>query len=150
MTGRLTNEQIDTLLISNQAGRLGCCADNIPYVVPIAYAYHQDYIYSHTREGSKVDLMRYNPHVCFEVDEIDNLANWRSVIVQGTFEELKGEAAEDAMQILKNRLAPYQTSVYSLFLWDIQSKRLTTQPQNSEVIFRIRISEKSGRFEKSE
>ncbi|MEK6481884.1 pyridoxamine 5'-phosphate oxidase family protein [Catalinimonas sp. 4WD22] len=150
MTGQLTNNQIDTLLISNLSGRLGCCADGIPYVVPIAYAYHQSYIYSHTREGTKVEMMRRNPNVCFEVDQIDNLANWRSVIVQGTFEELQGEEAEEAMQILKNRLTPFQISVYSLFLWDIQTKRLSTKPQSAEVIFRIKITEKSGRFEKSE
>lgn len=150
MTGQLTNNQIDTLLISNLSGRLGCCADGKPYVVPIAYAYHQSYIYSHTREGTKVEMMRRNPNVCFEVDQIDNLANWRSVIIQGTFEELEGEEAEEAMQILKNRLTPFQISVYSLFLWDIQTKRLSTKPQSAEVIFRINITEKSGRFEKSE
>jgi nitroimidazol reductase NimA-like FMN-containing flavoprotein (pyridoxamine 5'-phosphate oxidase superfamily) len=150
MTGQLTNNQIDTLLISSLSGRLGCCADDKPYVVPIAYAYHQSYIYSHTREGTKVEMMRRNPNVCFEVDQIDNLANWRSVIVEGTFEELKGEEAEEAMQILKTRLTPFQISVYSLFLWDIQTKRLSTKPQSAEVIFRINITEKSGRFEKSE
>lgn len=150
MTGQLTENQIDTILISNVSGRLGCCTEGKPYIVPIAYAYDQTYIYSHTREGLKVDMMRKNPHVCFEVDQVDNLANWRSVIVHGTFEELTGETAEEAMHILKNRLMPLQNSVYSLFLWDAQTKRLSTQPHAAEVIFRIRISEKTGRFEKSE
>ncbi|MDF9796532.1 nitroimidazol reductase NimA-like FMN-containing flavoprotein (pyridoxamine 5'-phosphate oxidase superfamily) [Catalinimonas alkaloidigena] len=150
MTGQLTDHQIDTLLTTNLSGKLGCCAADQPYVVPIAYAFYQGYIYSHTREGAKVDIMRRNPNICFEVDEIDNMANWRSVIVQGEFEELNGEEAEEGMLILKNRLSPYQISVYSLFLWDIQTKKLATKAQSSEVIFRIRIHEKSGRFEKSE
>lgn len=150
MTGQLTENQIDTILISSVSGRLGCCAEGKPYVVPIGYAYHQSFIYSHTREGLKVEMMRENPNVCFEVDQVDNLANWRSVIVHGTFEELTGEAAEEAMHILRSRLAPLQNSVYSLFLWDVQSKRLASQPRTAEVMFRIRISEKTGRFEKSE
>lgn len=47
MIGQLTKEQIDTLLVSCVVGHLGCCADNTPYVVSIAYAYDGTYIYSH-------------------------------------------------------------------------------------------------------
>ena len=32
--------------------------------------------------------MRANPFVCFEVEDIDDLANWHSVIAWGVFEEL--------------------------------------------------------------
>jgi len=32
--------------------------------------------------------MRKNPEVCFQLDVIENLASWRSVICWGTFEEL--------------------------------------------------------------
>ena len=35
-------------------------------------------------------MMRENPWVCVEVDHMDNLANWRSVIAWGRFEELGG------------------------------------------------------------
>jgi nitroimidazol reductase NimA-like FMN-containing flavoprotein (pyridoxamine 5'-phosphate oxidase superfamily) len=28
-------------------------------------------------------MMRANPHVCFEVDHRENLANWRSVVAWG-------------------------------------------------------------------
>ncbi len=37
----------------------------------------------------KLALMRKNPSVCFEVDDMQNMANWKSVIVQGKFEELE-------------------------------------------------------------
>lgn len=99
MTGQLTEDQIDTLLTSGVVGHLVCFADQYPYVVPITYAYRRPYIYSHTYEGLKVVLMRKNPNVCFEIDQIDNLANWRSAIICGPFEEFKDE---EAMHILKN------------------------------------------------
>lgn len=150
MTGQLTEEQIDILLNSSVVGHLGCFAEQYPYVVPITYAYRKPFIYSHTYEGLKTALMRKNPKVCFEIDQIDNLANWRSAIIYGTFEELKDEEAEEAMLILKSRLNPIQTSIYSLFLWDVQAKNLQPRHKTAEVIFRIRIMEKTGRFEKKE
>ena len=36
-------------------------------------------------------MMRANPFVCFEVEDIDDLANWHSVIAWGVFEELACE-----------------------------------------------------------
>lgn len=44
--------------------------------------------------------MRANPEVCSQVDEIDDMANWRSVIAWGRYEELKGELAIAAMNLL--------------------------------------------------
>ena len=66
MMGQLTKEQIDTLPISCVVGHLGCCADNTSYVVPIAYAYDGTHIYSHAREGTKIDLMRKIPRFAWK------------------------------------------------------------------------------------
>ena len=43
-------------------------------------------LYCHSGEGLKLQMMRANPSVCFEVDRHENLANWQSVIAQGTFD----------------------------------------------------------------
>ena len=51
-------------------------------------------------------MMRANPFVCFEVEQIDDLANWRSVIARGVFEELAGKDDQRALQLLVNRLMP--------------------------------------------
>ena len=61
-------------------GRIGCYADNEIYVVPITYAYQDGFIYAHSKEGKKVQMMRQNPKVCFQVDAMENMTNWRSVI----------------------------------------------------------------------
>ncbi len=53
MLGKLRDSQIDTLLISQIIGRLGCRADNHTYVVPVTYAYDGEYVYGHTQEGKK-------------------------------------------------------------------------------------------------
>ncbi|MEO0331404.1 MAG: pyridoxamine 5'-phosphate oxidase family protein [Bacteroidota bacterium] len=149
MTGSLTDFQIETLLTSQVVGRLGCGQGEDLYIVPILFAFDPPYIYSHTREGIKVALMRQQPQVCLEVDQIDNLANWRSVIIWGKFEELTDHAAEEGLQVLKNRLYPLQTGVYSQSILDLQAQDVSRVERRAEVIYRIKIERQSGRFEKN-
>lgn len=48
--------------------RLAMCVDGQPYVVPLNFAYEDGRIWLHTgREGLKMDYLRANPRVCFEV-----------------------------------------------------------------------------------
>ncbi|MGB3851975.1 MAG: pyridoxamine 5'-phosphate oxidase family protein [Tunicatimonas sp.] len=149
MTGSLTEQQMRTLLTSQVIGRLGGSIKGLPYVIPISYAYEHPYTYSHTREGTKVAMMRQNKQVCLQVDQIDNLANWRSVMAWGTYEELSEQEAEEGLQIIKNRLSPLTTSVYSRSLLDTPAGELSRATEAREVIFRIKLDMKSGRYEKS-
>ena len=65
------NEEIETMLSSQLIGkRIGCNSNNTTYVVPISYAYDGEFIYSLTREGMKINIMRQNPNVCFKVEDI--------------------------------------------------------------------------------
>ena len=106
MLGELSAARIERLLRSEVVGRIGCHAGGRTYVVPVTYAYQAGSVYGHTAEGLKVRMMRSNPDVCFEVDRIENLANWESVIARGRFEELRGEEAVRAMDLLIERLRP--------------------------------------------
>ena len=149
MTGSLIESQIRTLLTSQVVGRLGGTIDGLPYVIPISYAYESPYVYSHTREGTKVTMMRQNKRVCLQVDQIDNLANWRSAMAWGVYEELSGMEAEEGLRLLKNRFSPLITSVYSRTLLDTKPEELSRATTTREVIFRIKLATLSGRFEKS-
>ena len=40
---------------------------------------------------------RENPEVCFEVEDLRHLPRWSSVILQGRYDELHGEAAASAL-----------------------------------------------------
>ena len=100
MWGDLDKSQIDDLLKSELIGRVGCFDGNKVYVVPITFAYNDGYIYGHTKDGLKIQMMRNNPNVCFEIDWMKDMSNWKSVIVYGTFEELKGDEANKGLEIL--------------------------------------------------
>src|ERR1700688_573053 len=107
MLGTLKMPEIEQLLSKQVVGRIGCRYGESVYIVPISYAYDGKYVYCHTHEGRKVDLMRLNPKVCFEVDNMPNMANWQSVIAWGEFEELKDPSERGkALNKLHARILP--------------------------------------------
>jgi uncharacterized protein len=149
MLGKLNNDQIDHVLNSSVIGRIGCSNGKTVYIIPVAFAYHKGNIYAHSREGSKVKVMRKNPNVCFQVDSIDNYTNWRSVQVWGTFEELTTEDEQKSgMKILMDRLAPIKTSETTRPAPQFSRPPEIVEKPFKTVVYRIRIEEKTGRFEK--
>ena len=148
MLGELYKPQIDHVLQNQVVGRIGCYADGKLYVVPITYAYDGKYIYAHSKDGMKIKMMRKNPHVCFEVDVMENMANWRSVIVWGTFEEMKDSASQaKGMKILMDRLMPLMASE------TVKPPNHSMRPQMVEkevkaIVYRIKVTESTGRYEK--
>src|SRR5690606_7700196 len=106
MLGELNKREIIDLLESQFFGRLGCHLNGETYIVPINYVYRKDAIYAHSGEGKKIEMLRVNPRVCFQVDQIENMFEWKSVILWGIFEELKGEERQQAMQGLILRIMP--------------------------------------------
>ena len=98
----LTREEIDTLLREQVVGRVGCHVNGLTYVVPLIYAYDGDAVYVASIEGQKVEMMRANPIVCFEVDSYGP-EGWRSAIVQGLFEELSEAEAPKVLAFLRQR-----------------------------------------------
>lgn len=148
MIGTLNTHQIDYLLRSELVGRIGCHAGGLTYVVPITYVYDGEFIYAHTKEGLKIEMMRENPEICFEVDRVTNLANWQSVILLGTYEELKGKEADEALQAIVNRIHPMTVSETSVPRHGLDRPHDPINPNIKLIVFRIRIKDSSGRFEK--
>lgn len=153
MIGDLNQNEIEHLLQTETICRIGCHADGETYVVPSAYAYHEGCLYAHSGIGMKVEMMRVNPKVCVEIDHIEDLANWRSVILWGTYEELEGEEAEAARERLVTRLAPQisEQGSGSPHPWDAHggaTEHILHRASRHGVIYRIRITAKTGRYEK--
>lgn len=49
--------------------RIAICAGDVPYIVPVNYGYESGVLYFHTGpRGRKLELLKANPHVCFEVE----------------------------------------------------------------------------------
>lgn len=148
MLGKLNDFQIDRVLLSQTVAHLGCYAAGKVYVVPFTYVYEDNYLYAFTIEGRKIEMMRENPEVCIEIDQIEDRAHWQSVILWGTFEEMRGGEAEQAILRLNIRLHPLRVSE-TLRPFHSMDK-MYAPPYSSEktVAFRIKIKEKTGRFER--
>src|SRR5688572_23034442 len=111
MIGNLNANEIENLLKEQVIGRIGCYGGNQVYVVPVSYAYDGKYIYVHSFEGKKMQMMRKNPKICFQVDDTHNMANWQSVIASGEFEELTDVTKrKKALKVLIDRHLPLISS----------------------------------------
>lgn len=148
MLGELTDIQIQNVLTSQVMGRLACTDGKQPYIVPVTYTYDGKYIYGQTNEGAKLNMLRKNPAVCFEVDMLTDMRNWQSVIVYGKFEELKDKESEKARDILFGRVFSLMTSsTIHAYEHEVNST-IDDNTRVKHVMYRIKIIKVTGRFEK--
>lgn len=84
-------EEVEAIIERATVCRLGLSVDNVPYIVPLNFGYKDRCLYFHSaREGRKIDMIKSNDNVCFEVEadteliRADNPCEWgmkyRSVI----------------------------------------------------------------------
>ncbi|HET7568825.1 MAG TPA: pyridoxamine 5'-phosphate oxidase family protein [Gaiellaceae bacterium] len=132
----LSRDEIDEFLRAQRIARLGCHAGGETYVVPVIYGYDGEAVVAVTMEGRKTDMLRANPSVCVEVDEYDTdgRGSWRSVIAQGAYEELSGDAIEPALDLLRERFTRAAGRA---------PERRALGP--GVVVMRIRLAEVTGR-----
>ena len=148
MIGRLNDTQIQNILSSQVMGRLACTDGKQPYVVPVTYAYDGEYIYAQSNEGMKLEMLRKNPNVCFEVDMMTDMRNWQSAIVFGNFEEWKNKGAQKARDILINHVFPLITSSTIHSYEHEVTAKVDDSTRVKPVMYRIKIRKITGRFEK--
>lgn len=129
----LPDDEIEALLRESVIARLACCAhdgDGRPYLVPLPCFYDGVALYALTGPGTKLRMMRINPLVTVEVDTGEASDRWKSVIAEGVFEELMEPAErEHALAVIAAATGE------------------TPELGAHSVVFRIRITAKSGRYE---
>ncbi|MES0099329.1 pyridoxamine 5'-phosphate oxidase family protein [Mesorhizobium sp. M0019] len=131
------------LLTANRVGHLACAKDGHPYVVPFYYAHADNHLYAFSMSGKKVDWMRANPLVCVQVDERGQGRAWRSVVVDGVYEELPDRIGYKVQR-------DHAWSVLSKHVdwWEPGALKPVTPPVSDStphVFFRIVIKQASGR-----
>ncbi len=111
---------LDSLLEQAVVLRLGMCDQGRPYIVPLNFVYDAPgkRIFLHCApQGMKIDMLRANPNVCFEVDEDAEVLTpedpakacghgmrYRSVIGFGTARFIEDPAEKEAgLRLLTNK-----------------------------------------------
>ena len=119
--------------------------DGTPYVVPMNFGFEKGKIFLHcAAEGRKIDILRKNPHVCFEmvshseILEKENACKWgtrfKSVIGDGTCRFLEtNEEKLHGLQIIMGQ--------YSSRHWEFSAREV-----ESTTVIEIAIVEMNGKI----
>jgi len=148
MLGELTVAQIEEVLNENFIGRIGCRDGDKIYILPISYRYDYGMVLCHSYVGNKIEVMRQNPDICFEVEEVYSFHQWKTVMGWGVYEELTQEAdIEEAKRKLSAAMLRQKALLSAEPPTEIAHQHHHDKPLES-VYYRIRFNEWSGRFEK--
>ncbi len=81
----LSTEASRALLARQHVGRVAYTVRDNVDIEPISYSLNGDWIVGRTSVGTKLAHLARHQSCAFEVDEVDGLDEWRSVVVKGTF-----------------------------------------------------------------
>jgi nitroimidazol reductase NimA-like FMN-containing flavoprotein (pyridoxamine 5'-phosphate oxidase superfamily) len=134
----LSKDECLDVLRRNTYGRIAFTLEGRVDVEPINYVLEGEWLYLRTTTGTKVTMLRHDPWVAFEVDEVRAPLDWTSVVVKGTVYFISGiPGADDPRE--------YQKAVAVL-------RRLTPDAMTPEdptpsrsIILRISLNELHGR-----
>lgn len=146
-------EDVRALLARERVCRLGFAVDGEPYVVPLCYGYDAEkhaLVFHTAQEGRKLEFLRVNPRVCFEIDRPmavrsagDDACGWglsfESVIGYGIVVEILSEAEKErALAVLMRQQAgrehPWRFDVKTLTatcVWRLEIESMTGKRSDS-------------------
>jgi nitroimidazol reductase NimA-like FMN-containing flavoprotein (pyridoxamine 5'-phosphate oxidase superfamily) len=137
----IAREECIELLNRVSVGRLACALENQPYVVPVGFAYESDCLYVFSTLGQKIEWMRQNPKVCLQADEMGNRSNWTSVVVNGSYLELRDPQFTAEKERAKEKLGQFS----DWWTMPIAQRREQTRDSDiSPIFFRIDIESITG------
>ena len=117
-------------------GRLAVLGAEGSYAVPMLFALDGKSLLLYTRPGRKLERLREHPGgVVFEVDDIENVTAWRSVMVVGRFEEI--ETTPERRELLSAEFRRRSHCYASIALTDLSTEDVA--------IGRVVIEQLSGR-----
>lgn len=129
----LPDDRIEQLLEESLIARLACAAPEFgprPYVVPLPCFYDGEGLVALSAPGTKIRVMRANPLVTIEVDRGTAPDRWESAVAEGEYQELTDPAARaSALETIARKSG--ETPVLDA----------------NTIVFRIRLTAKTGRYE---
>ena len=151
MIEKLSQEEIFDVLENNYIGRISCADGMKSYIVPITYSFDRatQTVISHSGEGMKLRMLRANPNVCFETEQIEDIHHWKTVIAWGNYEEMEGTYARNELHKMVSRLRELLRvdHPHLQYLSDMSNSQITG---GIDIIYHIKLTEFSGRAQTSD
>ena len=79
----LSDAECQALLTRHSVGRMAHTFHDRVDITPIHYIYADPWLFARTSHGAKTTILAHSRWVAFEVDEIEGVFDWRSVVVHG-------------------------------------------------------------------
>lgn len=138
----LTHDDAAALLERNHVGRLAFTFHDRVDIEPISYVFAEGYVFGRTAPGTKLTTLEHHPWVAFEVDEVQALFDWQSVVVRGTLYVIDPDAGErdrqahaHAVEILRtldpavltrDDPAPDRLTIFQIFADEVTGRGAST------------------------
>lgn len=135
----LSQHECLALLARNHVGRLAFARDDRVDIQPLNYVYEAGWIYGRTSEGAKLAALAHRQWVAFEVDEVHDVFDWASVVVQGSFHRLDGDDPRSIPAARVHAVHLLQAIIPETFGTDDPAPTRT-------VVFRVALGETTGRI----
>ena len=135
----LDRERCIAILARNHVGRIAYAWKNHVDIEPLHYVYHDGWLYGRTSHGAKIEATgtAWSP-VAFEVDEVEELFRWRSVVVHGGFYTLAEDGTDAQREEWGQGVELLRSLVPDTFTDDDPAAFRT-------VVFRMAVQEATGR-----
>jgi hypothetical protein len=134
----LSRAEIEEMLLRNRVGRVAFSFHDRVDIQPIHYVYERGWLYGRTSEGEKLATVKHNQWVAFEVDEVTDTFDWRSIVIHGSFwiihprgspraEELWSKAAELVTRIVPDALTAsdpvgFRQTLFRIAISDVRGR----------------------------
>jgi uncharacterized protein len=102
---KMSPDECRNVLGRNHFGRVAHALYDHVGVEPMSYVYQDGAIWGRTAAGMKTRVLERNPRVAFQVDEVEALFRWRSVVARGEFEMLSATGSETRLRTWRAALA---------------------------------------------
>lgn len=89
----LDRDECEAIIARNHVGRIAYARRNSISILPIYYAYSERWVYGRMKRSRKNALVGHHGWwpVAFQVDEVEDLFHWRTVLVHGGFYALPAD-----------------------------------------------------------
>ena len=143
----LSRDEVEETINRNRVGRIAFSFHDRVDIQPIHYIYERGWLYGRTSEGEKIYTLKHNQWIAFEIDEVNDLFEWRSVVVHGSFwiihpqgsphaEELWAKAAKLVAQIVPGALTEndpvsFRHTLFRIAVGDAHGREASVKPPQS-------------------
>lgn len=147
MFENIAKKECIQILRNNYIGHIGFISNNTPFIIPITYYYdeNENIIISYSGGGHKIDSMRLNNTVSFQVEDIKSLTNWKSVLLIGEFEELSGSIAKMHLHHFAQNVKNIMSEKEAIDPHQITSFSSKIDSGSIPIVYRIKINDVFGK-----